>query len=126
LSGAYVKSLKLELIDKIKECNGISLLSEKLSLNPKLIKPLAFDLGKSIKNLFMLIATIDGSKAILVCYIDKDLVEKKGFDARKIIDRISKHIKGSGGGQNFYSTAGGDDINGIDKAISSFNKILNS
>jgi alanyl-tRNA synthetase len=126
LSGAYVKSLKLELIDKIKECNGISLLSEKLSLNPKLIKPLAFDLGKSIKNLFMLIATTDGSKAILVCYIDKGLVEKKGFDARKIIDRISKHIKGTGGGQNFYSTAGGDDINGIDKAISSFNKMLDS
>ena len=124
LSGAYIRSLKLELIDKIKECNGISLLSEKLSLNPKLIKPLAFDLGKSIKNLFMLIATTDGSKAILVCYIDKGLVEKKGFDARKIIDRISKHINGTGGGQNFYSTAGGDDINGIDKAISSFKKII--
>ena len=74
----------------------------------------------------MLIATTDGSKAILVCYIDKILVEKKGFDACKIINRISKYINGTGGGQNFYSTAGGDDISGIDKAISSFNKILSS
>ena len=50
LSEAHLKSLKLELMDKVKECNGINLLSEKLSLNPKLLKPLAFDLGKSIKN----------------------------------------------------------------------------
>ena len=126
LSEAHIKSLKLELMDKVKECNGVNLLSEKLSLNPKLLKPLAFDLGKSIKNLFMLIASTDGAKAVLVCYIDKGLVNNKGFDASKIIDKISKHINGTGGGQNFYSTAGGDKINGIDKAISSFNKILNS
>ena len=113
-------------MDKVKECNGVSILSEKLSLNPKYLKQLAFDLGKSIKNLFMLIATTDGPKAILVCYIDKNLVEKEGFDARKIIERISKYIKGTGGGQNFYSTAGGHDINGIDRAISSFNEILSS
>ena len=102
------------------------MLSEKLSLNPKLLKPLAFDLGKSIKNLFMLIAVTEGPKAILVCYIDKDLVEKKEFDARKIINKISKYINGSGGGQNFYSTAGGDNLSGIDKAISSFNKLISS
>ena len=126
LSDAYLNSLKLELMDKVKECNGVSILSEKLSLNPKYLKQLAFDLGKSIKNLFMLIATTDGPKAILVCYIDKNLAEKEGFDARKIIERISKYIKGTGGGQNFYSTAGGHDINGIDRAISSFNEILSS
>ena len=126
LSESLLKSLKLELLDKVKDCNGINLLSEKLSLNPKLLKPLAFDLGKSIKNLFMLIAVTEGSKAILVCYIDKGLVEKKEFDARKIINKISKYINGSGGGQNFYSTAGGDNPNGIDKAISSFKKIISS
>ena len=126
LSEAHLKSLKLELMDKVKECNGVNLLSEKLSLNPKLLKPLAFDLGKSIKNLFMLIAVVDGSKAILVCYIDKGLVEKKGYDARKIVNRISKYINGTGGGQNFYSTAGGDNLSGIDKAISSFNKLISS
>ena len=126
LSEAHLKSLKLELMDKVKERNGVNLLSEKLSLNPKLLKPLAFDLGKSIKNLFMLVAVTEGPKAILVCYIDKDLVEKKEFDARKIINKISKYINGTGGGQNFYSTAGGDNISGIDKAISSFNKIISS
>ena len=38
LSDAYLNSLKLELMDKVKECNGVSILSEKLSLNPKLLK----------------------------------------------------------------------------------------
>ena len=124
LSEAYLKSLKLELIDKVKECNGVNLLSEKISLNPKLLKSLAFDLGKSIKNLFMLLAVAHESKAILVCYIDKDLVVKEGYDARKIINRISKYIDGTGGGQNFYSTAGGTNLSGIDKAILSFNKTI--
>ena len=124
LSEAHLKSLKLELIDKVKECNGVNLLSEKISLNPKLLKSLAFDLGKSIKNLFMLLAVAHESKAILVCYIDKDLVVKEGYDARKIINRISKYIDGTGGGQNFYSTAGGTNLSGIDKAILSFNKTI--
>ena len=61
-----------------------------------------------------------------MCYIDKGLVEKNGYDARKIVNRISKYINGTGGGQNFYSTAGGDNLSGIDKAISSFNKIISS
>ena len=53
-------------------------------------------------------------------------IDIKSFDARKIITKISKYINGTGGGQNFYSTAGGDNISGIDKAISSFNKIISS
>ena len=53
-------------------------------------------------------------------------MEKKGFDARKVINKISKYINGTGGGQNFYSTAGGDNLSGIDKAISSFNKLISS
>ena len=53
-------------------------------------------------------------------------MEKNEFDARKIINKISKYINGTGGGQNFYSTAGGGNLNGIDKAISSFNKLIGS
>ena len=42
------------------------------------------------------------------------------------LKKISKYINGTGGGQNFYSTAGGDKLSGIDKALSSFNKIISS
>ena len=57
-------------------------------------------MGKSIKNLFMLVAVTEGPKAILVCYIDKDLVEKKNLMPVKH-HKISKYINGTGGGQNF-------------------------
>lgn len=43
--------------------------------------------------------------------------KNKGIDANKLIKEISKLIKGGGGGQAFYATAGGNDKNGLQEAI---------
>ena len=45
-----------------------------------------------------------------------DLVAE-GKDASKIIREASKNIKGGGGGQKHFATAGGKDASGIAKAI---------
>ena len=39
------------------------------------------------------------------------------YNASKIVKGLSVHIDGSGGGQEFFATAGGKKINGIGKLL---------
>jgi len=53
----------------------------------------------------------------LTIFINKDLVETKGYNAGKMIREIAKEIKGGGGGQPFFASAGGNDVSGIERAL---------
>ena len=63
------------------------------------------------------LASNKGGKPIICCYISKELLDKKDINAIDVIRALSKHIGGSGGGQNFYATSGGKNPNGIKKAL---------
>ena len=45
----------------------------------------------------------------------KNLVSEKNLNSSEIISKLSKFINGRGGGQAFYSTCAGDNIEGIQK-----------
>jgi alanyl-tRNA synthetase len=44
-------------------------------------------------------------------------VKSRGLDAGKIVREAGREIKGGGGGQPFYATAGGKDAAGLPAAI---------
>jgi alanyl-tRNA synthetase len=44
-------------------------------------------------------------------------VQERNWDAARIIKELSKEIKGGGGGQPFFATAGGSDVSGLERAI---------
>jgi alanyl-tRNA synthetase len=81
------------------------------------MKDLAFQLKNEVDNLFLVLgADIDG-KPNLTIMISDNLVKDKGLHAGKIIREAGKEIKGGGGGQPFYATAGGKDVSGLQAAI---------
>lgn len=82
------------------------------------IKDLSFELGSEYDNLFLLFGTSQNGKALLSCYISKELIKSKNLDASKIIRELGKYIDGSGGGQPFFATAGGNKPKGISEALS--------
>jgi len=56
---------------------------------------------------FILFGTEQNGKALLSCYISKELVALKNLNAGTVVRELGKHIQGGGGGQPFFATAGG-------------------
>ena len=111
------KNLKTELKSEISEINGVNFLAKKVDLDAGGIKDLAFQLGDEFENLFLLFGTEQNGKALLSCYISKDLAKEKDLHAGKIVKDLGKYIQGGGGGQPFFATAGGKKPEGINEAL---------
>ena len=58
------------------------------------------------------------------CYISKFLVSEKAFNASKVVRELGKFINGSGGGQAFFATAGGKNLNGIQAALTASKHLI--
>ena len=110
--------LKNELAQKAVEINGISFIAEKVQLpNADAIKSLAYQVKDIVPNLFLVLAAdLDGKPSVTVM-IAENLVKEKNLNAGAIVRELAKEIKGGGGGQPFFATAGGSDVSGLGKAL---------
>jgi alanyl-tRNA synthetase len=111
------KNLKGELMGELEEINGIRFLAKKVDLDASGIKDLSFEMGNGVDNIFLLFGSAQGDKALLSCYISKELVAAKNLNAGSIVRELGKYIQGGGGGQPFFATAGGKNPEGIDEAL---------
>lgn len=110
--------LKTELAQKAEQINGINFIAQKVELpNADAIKNLAYNLKDIVSNLFLvLVANIDGKPNITVM-IAENVVKDKGLHAGNIVKELAKEVKGGGGGQPFFATAGGSDVTGLDNVL---------
>ena len=111
------KGLKNELISELEEVNGIQFLAKKVDLDAGGIKDLAFEMGGQVDKLFLLLASENHGKAVLSCYISKNVVSERDLNAGTIVRELGKYIQGGGGGQPFFATAGGKNPAGIPEAL---------
>jgi alanyl-tRNA synthetase len=118
------KNLKGDLKSQLEEINGVQFLATQVDLDAGGIKNLAFELGNEFHNLFLLFGANVKGKAILTCYISKELVAKKDLNAGTIVRELGKHIQGGGGGQAFFATAGGKNPEGIKTALDKAKEFL--
>ncbi|NBC82144.1 MAG: alanine--tRNA ligase [Bacteroidetes bacterium] len=119
--------LKKELLDKKESLNDITFISQKIKADsPAMIKDIAFQLKGELDNLFMVLgADINGKPNLTIMIADK-LVKEKNLHAGNLVRSAARHIQGGGGGQPFFATAGGKDINGLDKAIQEIEEHIKS
>ena len=118
------KNLKGDLLNELEDVNGIKFLAKKVDLDAAAIKDLSFEMGNNMDNLFLLFATDQEEKALLSCYISKELVAKRNLNAGTIVRELGKYIQGGGGGQPFFATAGGKNLNGLDAVIEKARKLV--
>ena len=108
-------TLSHKLLDEAVEISGINFVSKELELNPASMKEIASIL-RSRTQLVVVLAVKSNNKALISLMISDDLVSQ-GYNSSDFINNIAKEISGSGGGQPYYSTAGGTNVNGISKAL---------
>ncbi|MEO3406491.1 alanine--tRNA ligase [Mucilaginibacter sp. CAU 1740] len=110
--------LKTELAQKAEAVGDINFIAQKVALpNADAVKNLAYQLKDIVSNLFLvLVADFEGKPSITVM-IAENLVKEKGLHAGNIVKELAKEVKGGGGGQPFYATAGGSDVRGLDNVL---------
>ena len=111
------KNLKGELLQELQVVNGVQFLAKHIDLDAGGVKDLCFEMGNNKDNLFLLFGTEQNGKALLSCYVSKELVASKGLNAGTIVRELGKYIQGGGGGQPFFATAGGKNPDGISEAL---------
>jgi alanyl-tRNA synthetase len=106
--------------------NGHYFIAEKVSLpNSDALKNIAYALRNQFNDLFLVLAAeIDGKPQVAVM-IGEKVVKSKKLHAGEIVKELSKEIDGGGGGQPFFATAGGKNINGLDAVIEKAREISN-
>jgi alanyl-tRNA synthetase len=111
------KNMKGELAKELQDINGIQFLAKQVDLSPEGAKDLAYELGTLGTNIFLVLATAEEGKPMLTCYISKELVADKKLNAGQVVRELGKYIQGGGGGQPFFATAGGKNVDGIAEAL---------
>ena len=113
-----LKIAKSNLKSQILMESGVNMIAEMIDINnPALIKDLAFQLKSEVDDLFLVLGANVNGKPLLTVMISENIVEEKGLHAGKIVSEAAKEMKGGGGGQPFYATAGGKDLNGLKAAV---------
>jgi alanyl-tRNA synthetase len=112
-----VKNMVSELVPQLQDINGVRFLAKLVDLDANGAKDLAYEIGNTAKNIFLVLATATDEKPMLTCYISKELVAERNLNAGQVVRELGKYIIGGGGGQPFFATAGGKDPLGIPEAL---------
>ena len=113
-----VERTKEMLLSRIKEVNGISVITAVLPIEPAAAKDLVFKLREAVpQKLVAVIGSTAHNKPLLTVMFSDDMVKEHQLNAGQIIREAAKLIQGGGGGQPHYAQAGGKNIDGMNAAV---------
>jgi alanyl-tRNA synthetase len=118
--------IKDVLAAKVLKSNGYSLIIERVNVpTADGLKNIAYALRNQFEDLILVLAAdIEGKPQVAVMLGEKVEAAKK-FHAGNMVKELAKEIDGGGGGQPFFATAGGKNINGLDGVLSKAKELLN-
>ena len=110
--------LKKQLIDKQELRNGIHVVHAVLPLDAASAKDLVFKIRQEIpESLVCVLGTVAEGKPMLNVMLSDDMVKDHGLNAGQLVREAAKLIKGGGGGQPHFASAGGKDKDGLSAAV---------
>jgi alanyl-tRNA synthetase len=121
-----LEAFQLEQANQIKDrlaakavvSNGYRLILEKVTVpNADALKNIAYGLRNQFDDVLMILAADVDSKPQVAVMIGEKLAQTNKFHAGNMVKELAKEIDGGGGGQPFYATAGGKNINGLNAVI---------
>ncbi len=113
-----VERTKDSLIQKIREVNGVKVITAVLPMDAAAAKDLVFKIRQAVpERLLCVIGTKSADKPMLSVMLSDDMVKDFGLNAGQMVREAAKLIQGGGGGQPHYATAGGKNADGLSAAV---------
>ncbi len=117
--------IKDQLVSKVQKSNGYHLILERVEVpNADALKNIAYALRNQFDDLLMILAADVDSKPQVAVMIGEKLMESKKFHAGNMVKELAKEIDGGGGGQPFFATAGGKNLNGLNAVLEKARQML--
>ncbi len=121
-----VLAMKDELKSKIIAGNGTNVLVVRIDGDASSAKELAFALKAETSNFIGLFGYVADGKPGLTLIIDEEVAKAKQLNAGQMVKDLAKEIRGGGGGQPFFATAGGSLPDGLSSALDKGQQLLSS
>ena len=111
------RALKQQLLDSDQKAGTFRLFTLEGDIKPDIVKDIAFQLKGEVTEPFAFVAaTYTGIRSLLTVLLSDELV-KAGLSASDLVRAAAKLIRGGGGGQPHFATAGGKGSEGITEAM---------
>ena len=110
---AVVKQAKLKIVENAEDMGNFTLMYFNTNLTADEMKQISFQIKDKHEKTVLLLTSEMNEKPLISLMITEDLVKEMHWNAGQFIKDLSKLIKGGGGGQAFFATAGGSDVKGL-------------
>lgn len=125
LHGERAHQIKNELAQKAVKYNGHTLIIEKVSVpNADVLKNIAYALRNQFDDLLLVLAADVDHKPQVTVMIGEKLMQTKKFHAGNMVKELAREIDGGGGGQPFFATAGGKNLQGLNSVLEKARKMI--
>jgi len=112
-----------ELLSKVKEVNGVKLLSEKIEgVEVKDLRDIVDAMKDKLSRAVVILAIVKDNKVNLISGVTKNLTDK--YHAGEVLKHVASQIDGKGGGRPDMAQGGGNKISNLDKALRSVEKFI--
>ncbi len=118
LENEKLQELKNDLAKTVQNINGINVIMAKVNVpSVDALKQLCFELKNKIDYFYGVLGAEIGGKPQIAVIIEETVMKDKNLHAGNIVKELAIEMKGGGGGQPYFATAGGSDISGLERAI---------
>ncbi len=123
LEARTLVGIRNELLTKVQNINGTNFIGEQVEVsNADALRKICFDLKNELQSPYMVcLAANTGGKPNVAVLLSEDM----NLEAPKIIkEHIAPLIKGGGGGQKTFASAGGTDVSRLDEVVTIVKRLL--
>ena len=121
-----VFNLSMEMLEKARVINGVTVVTAKTVMMPNVAKDLVFKVReRHPENLLCVIGSIFDGRPTLNVMLSEDLVKERGLNAGQLVREAAKLMQGGGGGQPHFASAGGKNVDGLSAAIDKVVELAN-
>ena len=115
--------IKSDLIANKSSVNDLQQLIAIVDLEQaELVKTICFELKGQFPDALIVLGHASKGKPMIAVALGDSLVQS-GWNATKVVKELSSEIKGGGGGQPFFASAGGSDLSGLERAMNKAKQI---